>query len=82
MERNEGRNITLLHGTPATPEGLVCVAVAEDRLAEVPGERGHGGGCGGGGGAGETEQLVAVLLLSPRCKSLHSPAARLQPGQN
>ena len=82
MERNEGRNITLLHGTPATPEGLVGVAVAEDRLAEVPGERGHGGGCGGGGGAGETEQLVAVLLLSPRCKSLHSPAARLQPGQN
>ena len=80
MERNEGRNITLLHGTPATPEGLVGVAVAEDRLAEVPGERGHGGGCGGG--AGETEQLVAVLLLSPRCKSLHSPAARLQPGQN
>ena len=82
MERNEGRNIRLLHGTPATPEGLVGVAVAEDRLAEVPGERGHGGGCGGGGGAGETEQLVAVLLLSPRCKSLHSPAARLQPGQN
>ena len=82
MERNGGRNITLLHGTPATPEGLVGVAVAEDRLAEVPGERGHGGGCGGGGGAGETEQLVAVLLLSPRCKSLHSPAARLQPGQN
>ena len=82
MERNEGRNITLLHGTPATPEGLVGVAVAEDRLAEVPGERGHGGGCGGGGGAGETEQLVAVLLLPPRCKSLHSPAARLQPGQN
>ena len=48
--------------TSVTPEGLVGVAVSEDRLAEVPGERGHGGGCGGGGGAGETEQLVAVVL--------------------
>ena len=53
--------------------------MSEDRLAEVPGERGHGGGCGGGGGAGETEQVVAVLLPSPvsrvQVTSLSSGAA-------
>ena len=44
--------------------------MSEDRLAEVPGERGHGGGCGGGGGAGETEQLVAALLPSTQAATV------------